>query len=184
MKPKIFIVAGHAGKGTGARGIIDEGEHTLKVREALKAKLLDLHPTCLSYIEVDNEDASLRDVVKEINGRCNAHDICIDIHLNAFNGQAHGTEVLISKSPTAVERELAEQVLQATVTSLGTRNRGVKPENAGQHSRLAMLNLKCNSVLLEVCFCDNRADVARYNDHFDTLIYKLAHAIIRTASRT
>ncbi len=182
MKQKIYIIAGHNGKGTGACGIIDEGEQTQQLRNYLVARINELHPEI--PIDFDDDGSPLRDVVKTINDKCEANDLCIDLHFNAFNGSAHGSEILIPNSATTVEQEFAEQVLNATVKSLSTRNRGIKKESSGQHSKLAMLSgLKCHSVLLEVCFCDNRSDVSSYLDNFTTLVDNLAGAIIRTYQR-
>ncbi len=181
---KIYLIAGHSGAGTGAQGVIDEGEQTLQLRNYLVARINELMPAAQVSVEIDEDTDALRSVVQRINDFCSPNDICIDIHFNAFNGLAHGTEVLIPNNATTIEQELAERVLHATVKSLHTRNRGVKKEGAGQHKRLAMLGgLKCHSVLLEVCFCDNRADANRYLDHFEILVENLAEAIIMTYNR-
>ncbi len=176
-KSKIFLIAGHAGKGSGACGIIDEGEQTMQLRNHLVGRINQLRPDI--PIEIDEDSNPLRDVVRHINNSCDPNDLCIDIHFNSVSDtSANGTEVLIKPNATTVSQELAEVTLNAMVQTLGTHNRGIKHRN-----NLAMIKLKCHCVLLEMCFVRNKVDTAKYLDHFETLVENLAQAIIRTYNR-
>ncbi len=174
----IFITAGHRGAATGARGIIDEGAETVKLRDSVARELAQRGCT----LSLDADTGSLTEVIRRINTEAQPTDICVDIHFNAFDGRANGTEVLVSNTPTDMEQELAENLLHATTATLGTKNRGVKREGAGQHTRLAMLSgVRCNSVLLEVCFCDNAADCEKYYSNVEKLVTAYADVLERHA---
>lgn len=177
----IFLTAGHRGGTTGANaGKYHEAELAIQLRNDITAKLHNMGIVVVN----DNDTESLSAVVADINKRCNNRDICIDIHFNAFvNASANGTEVLIQDSPTNEEQELSEDILHATCSTLGTHNRGVKREGRSQYKRLAMLSgVKCNSVLLEVCFISCDADMARYESRYNLLVDKLTDVIIKYLS--
>lgn len=172
----IYLTAGHRGKGTGAKGLIDEGAEAAALRDAVTLELVERGAAVLN----DNDTDSLTKVIADINKACTPHDILVDIHFNAFNGRAHGTEVLIPHNATAAERETAENVLLATTSALGTRCRGVKDAKSSQHSRLAILeDTRCHSVLLEVCFCDSEVDAMKYRLSRDRLVSFLADTLER-----
>jgi N-acetylmuramoyl-L-alanine amidase len=175
MRSKVFLTAGHRGRGTGAVGIIDEGEETIRLRNLIGEILRNRGVEVYS----DRDDDSLSVVVENVNAECGVDDICIDIHFNAFNTQAQGSEILIPHNFNDVEKELAQDLLTAIVSTLNTRSRGVKKESSGQHKRLAMLSdIDCNSVLVEICFCDNTEDALKYQSKFNDLAYAMANVIL------
>ena len=78
--------------------------------------------------------------------------------------------------------QVANQPTSAWTMVLNTKNRGVKREGEGTHQRLAMLSdIKCNSVLLEVCFISNIADANKYKEKRDELVIILAEQLLRHA---
>ena len=85
-------------------------------------------------------------------------------------------DLLWAREPFA----FAEDVLNAVCSTLGTKNRGVKKEGKSQYKRLAMLSgVKCNSVLLEVCFISSQSDMVRYESRYNELVEKMVDVIIR-----
>lgn len=177
---KIFLNAGHRGGTTGANyNGIKEAEETIWLRneisERLKNKGVD--------VVLDNDSASLSEVIATINAECKPTDICIDLHFNAVaNPSANGTEVFKPFNSSDLEIEVAEDLLYATCMTLGTKNRGVKREGEGTHQRLAMLSdIMCNSVLLEVCFISNINDVVKYKEKKDELVIILAEQLLKHA---
>ena len=175
---QIFITAGHRGGSSGANANgYSEAELAIKLRDALTDQLSQK-----GIVAINDEDKdTLSDVVAKINKTCNDRDICIDIHFNSFSSQsAQGTEVLIQNYPSNTEMELAEDLLVTICKTLGTKNRGVKKEGQSQYKRLAMLsNVKCNSVLIEVCFISSTNDMKRYLNSFNVLVYNLVNDIIK-----
>ncbi len=181
---KLFLIAGHNGKGTGAKGLIDEGSETIRLRDDIQAELQKMNSSSISEIIIDNDSKTLSNVVKDINAQCTTNDLSLDIHFNAFNGSANGSEVIVANQCTAIEQEFAEGVLSAICSTIGIRNRGVKKESQSQHKTLAMCSgVKCNSILVEVCFCDSANDVACYENKYYELVTAIAQAITRTANR-
>ena len=159
---KIAIISGHRGRGTGAAGkTIDEGAETIWLRNKIEWYL------CTKYNivpVVDCDTDNLNSVVTELRTELSKTDVCIDIHFNASSStSATGAEVLIPKNATVDERELAAELLQVVVDTIGVKLRGVKPEDAGQHGSLAMLSgFDCCNLLLEVCFISSSFDSAKY----------------------
>jgi N-acetylmuramoyl-L-alanine amidase len=175
MRSKVFLTAGHRGRGTGANGVFDEGEETIRLRnligEILRNRDVEVY--------TDRDDANLSVVVENVNVACGVDDICIDLHFNAFNSQAQGSEILIPHNFTDVEKDLAQDLLTAIVNTLKTKSRGVKKESSGQHKRLAMLSdVDCHSILVEICFCDNTEDALKYQSKFNDLAYAMANVIL------
>ena len=177
---KIYLTAGHRGGTTGANyNGIKEAEETIWLRNEiaglLKAKGID--------VMLDNDSSSLSEVIATINAECKKTDICVDLHFNAVaNPSANGTEVFKPFNSSDLEIEVAEDLLYATCMVLNTKNRGVKREGEGTHQRLAMLSdIRCNSVLLEVCFISNIADATKYKEKRDELVIILAEQLIKQA---
>lgn len=96
----------------------------------------------------------LREVVK----RSRKHKRSIEIHCNAGPPTATGVEILCGPKDNAV----AAQLCASISVNLGIRNRGVKPENAGQHSRLAFV--QAGGMILELFFLSNRQDLLAYDN--------------------
>ena len=177
---KIYLTAGHRGGTTGANGNgLNEAEEAIYLRNLIADNLV------ASGVDVfvDYDTASLSQVTQVINATCNRNDICIDFHFNAVaNPTANGSEVLRPFTFTPLEVSLAEHILSAICSSLGTKNRGVKHEGQGHHSRLAMLSdVKCNSIIVEVCFISNEKDVALYMQNKNKLVSAIADTIFQFA---
>src|SRR5262245_39966564 len=79
------------------------------------------------------------------------HDYDISVHLNCYNGQAHGCEVLYTSDPGL---EMATELSAAIAVAGNLTNRGPKERND-----LAFLNgTRETACLLEVGFCDHTGD--------------------------
>ena len=177
---KIFLTAGHRGGTTGANyNGIKEAEETIWLRN----EIADMLKRKGVEVEIDNDRASLSEVIATINAECKPTDICVDLHFNAVaNPSANGTEVFKPFNSSDLEIEVAEDLLYSTCMVLNTKNRGVKREGEGTHQRLAMLSdIRCNSVLLEVCFISNIADANKYKEKRDELVIILAEQLLRHA---
>lgn len=89
--------------------------------------------------------------------RSRKHAVSVEFHCNAStNATATGVEVLCDPK----DKKTASKICDAISTTLGIRNRGVKPENAGQHSRLAFV--QAGGMIVELFFITNADDLARY----------------------
>lgn len=153
---RIGVNCGHtaSGAGYGAVGIIKESEHTRLVGRALMEKLraagvsvvdctIDQAATQNEYLAAAVELANWQDL-----------DWFISIHFNASNGKGHGVEVY-----TYEGRQYQDALdVCANIADLGFTNRGVK-DGTGLY---VIRKTKAKSMLIEVCFCDNEADVSTY----------------------
>lgn len=172
-----FLSAGHRGERTGAMGYFDEGRETISLRDAVAKYMRERGCSVVT----DENKADLNSVAASINRQCSPNDISVDIHFNASsNPSANGTEVLIKNASTAEEKVLAKSLLDAMVGVMGTKSRGVKNESSGQHTTLKMLSgIRCNAVLLEVCFCTNSTDASVYQQHFFDVASVIGMALMR-----
>lgn len=180
---KIYLIAGHQGANTGAKGIecYDEGEMTIELRDDLARNLRDAGV----QVVTDDNYTPLRSVLNWLGSLVSTSDLIVDIHFNAFhNPNANGTEVLIPNDANGRERMIAYNLLDAMVSALGTRNRGIKKESQSQHSRIGILSGKphaANNVLLEVCFITNKSDVLKYEENYGELLRRVSNVLIQYA---
>jgi hypothetical protein len=162
----IGVNDGHTikGYGTGAVGIIKEGEHTrlvgAEVRKLLKGAGHNAINCTVDYANSVTQSLSL------IMDQANRQDLdwFISIHFNAGGGQ--GVEVY-----TYGGRQYQDAIdICSNITKLGFRNRGVK-DGKGLY---VIRKTKAKSMLIEVCFVDT-ADA----DHYLKIGYKaIAKAIV------
>ena len=160
------VHAGHNFKVPGASGIFSETEEDRKVKDAVISKLRQLGHTV--YDTTDNDGATQSQNLKNIVANCNSHsvDLDISIHFNAYNGQAHGTEVLLFGN--GKHRDIGQRIVNE-ISALGFTNRGIK-----DGSNLYVVKYtNALAILIECCFCDNAEDAKLYNAE------SMANAIVR-----
>lgn len=86
------------------------------------------------------------------------HTLAIEFHCNAASStRTSGVETLSAPELRGLGKELCE----AVSSILHIPNRGAKPENSGQHSRLAFV--QSGGILLELLFLTNPGDRQAYN---------------------
>lgn len=149
------VHAGHNFKVPGAGGCFSETSEDRKVKDLVISKLRSLGHTV--YDCTDDAGTTVNANLANIVRKCNAHrvDLDISIHFNAFNGQAHGTEVFQYDGQTS---SVCNAILNA-ICALGFTKRGVKN---GAHLYV-IRNTISPAILIECCFCDNAGDAAKYN---------------------
>ena len=150
----VFLSAGHGGTDQGAvANGRREADIAVEFRNIVAFYLqragieheLDGHGT---------ENLPLREAVK----RARYHPIGVEFHCNAAaNTTATGAETLSGPE----DRQLGARISAALAGALGIRDRGAKPENAGQHHRLAFV--QAGGIIVELFFITNPADLAAYD---------------------
>jgi N-acetylmuramoyl-L-alanine amidase len=101
---------------------------------------------------VGAENWPLKQAVKEAK----THKIAVEFHCNAAGPQATGVETLSAPK----DFNLGEDICTAISKQLQIRSRGAKPENAGQHKRLAFV--QAGGIVVELFFITNKQDLSAY----------------------
>jgi N-acetylmuramoyl-L-alanine amidase len=158
LSKKILLISGH---GQGDSGAVGNG-----YKEAnLTRELVDLLAIELKkYVNVEVYNKS-RDAFKDVkNGNFNVgkYDYALEIHFNAFNGKAHGSEIYVTtrESGITVEQEIMKN-MKKYFTLRGTD--GVKREDFAVINTLK--NKGISGALLEVCFIDSATDMKVYKNY-------------------
>lgn len=179
---KLIITAGHYSLDSGAVALgKKEAEEAIKDRNELVKAVHFIDPTVEVVIDDDNDNLST--VIRKIRSVAKSNDIWLDIHYNAFNGSASGVEAFINKSMKPNPKRIAERLVELSSKMLGLPNRGVKPENASQHSKLGVLNVIDNAVLLERGFIDNRHDSKQTEELRKEWALGTAHILIQELTK-
>lgn len=159
---RIFISAGHFSGDPGAPTAIgtSEAEEMITTRNLIVAELQ-------SRGLVQNQDffsvpdsIDLSPTINWINARAVAGDVAIEIHGNAFNRRARGTECFFIDGNTARARD-ARLMLNALLKQVpALTDRGAKPDTQSAPGRLAFCRqISVPSLLLELCFVDEPQDM-------------------------
>ena len=167
---KILLIAGHGQGDSGAVGNgYKESELTREAVKLLKAQLDN-------YAEVTIADTSKNwfTYANRVTLDFSPYDYVLEIHFNAYNGKANGTEIYITESEKThgVETEIVKGI-----SSIGFANRGVKRENWAVIQRAK--NQGVSSALLEMCFIDSNTDIKLYQNKKNEVIKAIANGIIK-----
>lgn len=150
----VFVSAGHGGSDPGA---VANG----RVEADIATEFRNIVAFYLARRGVEHEldgdgpiNLPLRDAVK----LASAHAIAVEFHCNAAaSSAATGVETLSGPNDMA----LGVRICAAIADTLVLRNRGAKPENAGQHHRLAFV--QAGGIIVELFFITNADDLEAYD---------------------
>jgi hypothetical protein len=171
---KIVISSGHAKYVRGASGYpippqLDEVDEARKVVETVadKLRIVGVEVTTFHDDVSTSQNENLNRIVDFHNSQP-PHDYDISVHFNAYDGSAHGVEVLY-----VTQSSLAAKVSEAIADAGAFVDRGAK-----YRSDLFFLNQTAEkSLLLETCFCDNTSDSNLYHQHYDSICEAIAETI-------
>lgn len=168
----VFIGVGHGGADPGAlKGTKKEKDMTLEVALALDAELMR-HGVITKMSRYKDENDPVSEEIKE----CNTFkpDIAVDIHFNAGGGE--GFECYVqSKNSTS---KILGQNIEKEVIEIGQKSRGVKTRlnTAGKDYFGFLRECSCTAIILEGCFIDNAADLAKFDEKHETQALAVAYA--------
>jgi N-acetylmuramoyl-L-alanine amidase len=149
----IYLSAGHSGTDPGAVAFgRREADIAVEFRNIVA---FYLHRAGVAY-DMDGEGTEnlpLPEAVREAR----QHGIAVEFHCNAAAPAATGVETLSAPG----DMLLGAKLCKAIADGLAIRNRGAKPENAGQHHRLAFV--QAGGIIVELFFITNPADLAAYD---------------------
>lgn len=170
---RVVISSGHGLHIRGASGSpvppqLDEVDEARRVVDAV-AEILrqaDVEVETFHDDTSTTQNTNLETIVNFHNSR--ARDLDVSVHFNAYDGSAHGTEVLYR-----TQEGLADRVCDAICEAGGFVNRGPKLRT----DLYFLNNTDVASILIETAFCDNDEDSERYRDAFDDICHAIAETI-------
>lgn len=160
--------AGHGGKKTGGRwadsGAVGSGQQEATLAREINDKIIKYTKAKDS---TDNSGANSNAILANTsaNIRKSGSGWHISNHLNAFNGSAHGVEVLYGADS---DKYMAERVSKAISDATGLTNRGAKDGKWLYIANNSSVNDKV--LLIEWCFIDNKSDVEKLQKNMDEAI--------------
>ena len=180
----VAVSMGHGERIRGAKGILDE----VVENRAVVMGVVD----CLKKFgakAVEFYDETSTTVAQNISAIVTWHkkqeaDIDVAIHFNAFNGQAHGTEVIVKSDGN---QDLANRVAVAMSMAGPFRLRPAQGDpikaklpGVALRDNLGFLNgLRARpSILIEVCFVDNANDAENYRKNKNEIHEAIAFALV------
>jgi N-acetylmuramoyl-L-alanine amidase len=165
---KICVNPGHTlgGPGSGSVGIKNESIENRKVAKEVIRLLRDQgHEVIESIVDKANSQNEYLKRCVDIANKSNC-DLFVSIHINAFDGRANGTEVLLHNNSSKCKDE-ANRICD-NISKLGFKNRGVKE----RPDLYVLRHTKMAALLVECCFIDSDSDMKIYN------IENMARAIV------
>jgi N-acetylmuramoyl-L-alanine amidase len=171
---RIAIVVGHGPK--------DPGAVNVKVKESELRWNTDLAEKISAAI---GPKAAVSVIFRRVEGvppvdavNATGADVTVELHLNAYNGIASGTEMIYY--PGSLKGKTLALLLQrAAVTTLNLPDRGVKGPQAGGRGTAFLRGTRAPAALVESFFIDNDTDLQRGNERKDALAVAYADALLK-----
>lgn len=179
---RIFISAGHYLSDPGAVAFgTTEAKEMMLTRDLI---VQELKAQGVEFFSVP-DDLSLAGTIQWINARARRGDVALEIHGNAFNGNSRGTEAFFVAQNEQRKKD-AELLLRALLAEVPELNlpgrplsRGAKPDTMTAAGRLGFCrNIAIASILIELCFVDNREDLSLLQNKRDRFAKGIAKGLI------
>jgi N-acetylmuramoyl-L-alanine amidase len=173
---KILLISGHGAgdPGTSSKFGVEATETIIMVKK--------IQQTLKNYATVDLYPTD-RNAYKDINNKClkvkfSDYDYVFEVHFNSGakdlvgDKETTGTEIYVTtlEKTTGVEQRIVN-----SIAALGLHNRGVKKNNWTVIYTAKKAGV--SSALLEVCFIDDKDDMAIYTKKKDKIAEAIALAI-------
>ena len=174
MTKTVTLTAGHSNTDPGAvNGSDREADLAQDMRNIVASILRDDYGLTVKTDGTGKGNLSLGEAVKLIRGS----DVAIEFHTNAAASKtATGIEAL----STPKNRRWCQVLSRAVADATGWKLRGddgFKPDNAGQHSRLAYA--QSGGVVFEPFFISNDADLKLFKERKWIICRAMADAVAR-----
>lgn len=171
----ILLLNGHGAGDSGALGNgYKEADLTRELADLVVSKL-NTYAKVYRYPRERNAYKDIKNGVftKYLPIAFDKIDYAFEIHFNAFDGNAKGTEIYITKSEKGYS---IEQAIVNNIASIGFSNRGVKRSDFLVIKTLR--NKGVSSALLETCFIDNANDIKTYQEHKNDIAQAIVNGIV------
>ena len=150
----VFLSAGHSDSDPGA---VANGRRESAI--AVEFREMVKHYLTTWGFEVVTDGAGKQNLpLRYAAAEAKRHEQAIEFHCNASaNPTAMGVETLSGPE----DMTLGANICGAIANALKIKNRGAKPENSGQHHRLAFV--QSGGIIVELFFLTNPNDLAAYD---------------------
>ncbi|WP_157951153.1 N-acetylmuramoyl-L-alanine amidase [Cyanothece sp. BG0011] len=183
---RIFISAGHSLGDPGASTAIGttESQEMIKTRQLIIDELkAQGYQENIDFFSVP-DTYSLKQTIKWINQRAKQGDVALEIHGNACNGQAKGTECfyIVGNNERKNNAKLILDELCKVVPKLRRHggDQGAKPDTDCYHGSLGFCRqISIPSLLLELCFVDNSSDMELLRDNRKAFAQGIVNGLIK-----
>ena len=174
MTKTVTLTAGHSNTDPGAvNGSDREADLAQDMRNIVASILRDDYGLTVKTDGTGKGNMPLREAVKLIHGS----DVAIEFHTNAAASKAAtGVEALSTSKNKRWCQVLSRAVADATGWKLRGEG-GYKPDNAGQHSRLAYA--QAGGIVFEPFFISNDADLKLFKERKWIICRAVADAVAR-----
>ena len=163
---KFLIVAGHEGTTGAVSGKLIEEVLTEQLSEKIVKVLKD------QGHEAIEPNFNLYDAVDAKMSYINGFDYVLEVHFNAFNGTATGTEIYVANGITGIAVE--KSIMQRMKKWFRLRD----PDGVKTAAFKTITHLQKKGALLEVCFIDSKSDMATYLSNVDKIAQDIAYGIL------
>ena len=173
-KPTIVLTAGHSLTDPGAcNGHFTEANIAREVRNGVTAIL-----NARGYKVVNDGIGSDNQPLSKAAALVKQGKLAIEFHLNAAaNKKATGVEALAQTKDKVICQKLCKAI--ANALDIPVRgDGGWKPENSGQHNRLAFV--AAGGIILELFFISNDAELQKYFERKDQVFEAIASVLVET----
>ena len=171
-KPVIVLTAGHSLTDPGAcNGHFTEANIAREVRNGVTAIL-----NARGHKIINDGTGSDNQPLSKAAALVKQGKIAIEFHLNAAaNKNATGVEALAQTKDKVICQKLCKAIANVLDIPVRGSDGGWKPENSGQHSRLAYV--AAGGIILELFFISNDAELQKYFERKDRVFEAIADVL-------
>lgn len=163
----IYISAGHNKPGKATKGDpgavsngLQEADLTIMQRNLTGAALREL----AIPFQTDTDTETLSQYIARVAKQSDSSDVCLEYHFDAATPAATGCTAIVADKASKVAKDLATELAKVTASVLGLRNRGVITEAQSHRGKLGFMRLPGATVILELGFITNLADIEKWRE--------------------
>lgn len=173
MSKSVFLSAGHSDSDPGA---VANGRREADITVEFRNMVSFYLSRAGIKHELDGSGTSNLPLSQAVK-KAALHSIAVEFHCNAATSGATGTETLSDPD----DMFFGSQIAKAVADALKIKNRGAKPEGAGQHHRLAFV--RAGGIIVELFFITNFGDLSKYEQRKWLAAKAVADVLIDKANR-
>lgn len=166
---QVNISSGHSINCQGASGYVNEVTEARKVVDRVAEMLKACNKDVYKYHDISyNSNQNLANIVNFHNSFKDGIDVSVHFNANKTTTAPMGVEVCYYD-----RADVASHVSAAIAQAGGFKNRGPKKRTGLYFLR----NTIKSAILIEVCFCDSKADVDLYHKNFEAICASIVKAL-------